>query len=463
MIVLCCTDCFKDKYIKSVFNEKGARGHCNYCDKKSIKCLPIEDIAEVILTGVSKFYVSSSALYLVADWEHPAQQTLIDILRNERLFSDELIKNQRDIALLDDILNTVKPTVRELSQGDEDYFEDGAHQLMVRAAENLQKHGFVHSRYHTAWEGFCDFVRYRGRFFDHANTHSRMEIIKPIRELFQKLEVKLPIGTVIWRARLLSEHQVQQIEKQIYSHDRWLELGFYEEYQKSPPRIWRANNLTKLQKDIISINEFGQSNTPIQNICYFIGPPPFEKAVSNRMNPIGIPYFYGSNEKDVCIKEVQPFRSAKIFIGKFVTKRELSILDFTSVPKVKVDSIFNPSEPYFASGFIKSFIGEISSPFNEAEKEMQYIPTQVLSEYIRTLNNYDGFTYKSSLSRQGKNYTLFLGPKPIRGEFDDEDYGLEPFYDSLSLDTYEYVEISSVSYKYQNIKKDSYLEAHTDF
>lgn len=65
--------------------------------------------------------------------------------------------------------------------------------------------------------------------------------------------------------------------------------------------------------------------------------------------------------------------------------------------------------------FLVDFHSEISKPVNPADEELDYIPTQVFSEYLRYIQkvdgrNYDGIVYKSSLTGK-QNIVLFYDNK----------------------------------------------------
>jgi len=64
----------------------------------------------------------------------------------------------------------------------------------------------------------------------------------------------------------------------------------------------------------------------------------------------------------------------------------------------------------WATDFARDFISELSAPYNKHENLIDYAPTQVLSEFIRS-QGYDGIKFNSSQNPGGYNYTLFCGPK----------------------------------------------------
>lgn len=89
----------------------------------------------------------------------------------------------------------------------------------------------------------------------------------------------------------------------------------------------------------------------------------------------------------------------------------------------------------WAYDFLKLFSSEISKPMVEDKASIEYIPTQILSEYIR-LKGYNGVRYRSSLTRR-YNYTLFCGRKK------EPNYNLY-YFDSLISDFREW--LSMVDY-----------------
>lgn len=131
-----------------------------------------------------------------------------------------------------------------------------------------------------------------------------------------------------------------------------------------------------------------------------------------RMNPAGISYFYGAENKTTCYQEIRGFKGKIIIYGQFETKKALKIIDLSKAPNIKIPSLFSPEYDHqlnWAKEFLVSFCAEVSKPINDDDVSIEYIPTQILSEYIR-MKGYDGIRYASSLTNK-YNYTLFCGPE----------------------------------------------------
>lgn len=281
-----------------------------------------------------------------------------DILRYEEdIFSLVLDETGNIPSLIQDLFASSGPSYREIAQGDYDEWEGGDAEI-VKIDEFYVDRDNNQFRYH--WDEFTYLIKHVNRFFDIGG--SREDMLDTFKEFLKQMESIIPIGTLIWRARL------------------------------NPDQI------------------SSQLNT-MQEVC---GPPPRNLSKSLRMNPAGISYFYGSVDKYTCKKEIRPEIDDKIVYGHFETKKELRIVDLSVAPSIYAKSIFDPDYDHslnWASTFLDGFVIEISKPIDEQSAPIEYVPTQILSEYIRKLG-YDGLCFRSCFT--GKlNYTLFCGKEEM--------------------------------------------------
>ena len=158
--------------------------------------------------------------------------------------------------------------------------------------------------------------------------------------------------------------------------------------------------------------------------------PPPEKTRNNRMSPAGISYFYGAMDEDTCVHEMRPDINEVVEIGEFKIVKDMLVLDLSSEAEY-CGSIFNPEYIYYEEEiykpFLDHFVEDISKPIRKTDAEIEYTPTQVLTEFIKTTNfkeglfNPDsqgreqdvfvnGIMYRSSARKGGKNIVLFRGP-----------------------------------------------------
>jgi hypothetical protein len=151
-----------------------------------------------------------------------------------------------------------------------------------------------------------------------------------------------------------------------------------------------------------------------------IGTVPVESAkYSNRMSPAGIPMFYGSLDPQTALEETvedSDIGVGKIAsIGTFSVIRQLKVLDLTKLHEIP--SIFDTNRGYLRSSliFLGKFEEEISKPINkDGVEHIEYVPTQVFTEYIRHLyrdqsgNGLDGLLYRSSKNKGCVCCVLFI-------------------------------------------------------
>lgn len=122
---------------------------------------------------------------------------------------------------------------------------------------------------------------------------------------------------------------------------------------------------------------------------------------------------YLGDSVDTCIAELRPSVGTRVFMGKFITIRDMVLLNFTSVPKLPARSIFNPDYDHDmvrAQAFMNGFINEIRRPMSDQDTGSEYLPIQALAEWTRH-KGYDGIVYLGSQNTHGRNYVLFCGPR----------------------------------------------------
>ncbi|MEW9500743.1 RES family NAD+ phosphorylase [Jeotgalibacillus marinus] len=137
-----------------------------------------------------------------------------------------------------------------------------------------------------------------------------------------------------------------------------------------------------------------------------MGPPPYDKATSGRGNPKGIPYLYVASNKYTCIAETRPWVGAEITIATIHLKEPIEVIDLSS--KVFLSSPFlmdDLSQNIESIILLNKLSDELSKPINPFESDIEYIPTQYLTELIKNLG-YDGLKFKSSLGA-GENFVFF--------------------------------------------------------
>ena len=144
-----------------------------------------------------------------------------------------------------------------------------------------------------------------------------------------------------------------------------------------------------------------------------LGPPPSKVSGAGRMNARGIPVFYGAKELKTCVAEVRPSVGGYVVAGKFELIRPVRLLDLSRLAQSRVKESFfdsNYSSAKDRIAFLRSLVSEIGRPVVPPSGEWEYLPTQVVAEYLANSPdpNLDGVIFTSSQIRgSGENVVLF--------------------------------------------------------
>jgi RES domain/HEPN/RES N-terminal domain 1 len=128
-------------------------------------------------------------------------------------------------------------------------------------------------------------------------------------------------------------------------------------------------------------------------------PPPPHLTPAGRMNPAGIPVFYGGFSEDICIAEVRPHVGGIVVVGEFRAARRLQLLDLTMLDQHGfAGSMFRADfyDRVTKRRFLRSFHNLISRPVQPHEEALEYVPTQAVAEYIANVLGLDGIIYESA-------------------------------------------------------------------
>lgn len=141
--------------------------------------------------------------------------------------------------------------------------------------------------------------------------------------------------------------------------------------------------------------------------------PPKDKAGEGRMNPAGVPAFYGSFERKTCVAELRPPVGGTVVSGKFKLNRKVRVLDFGRFESADLGSepsFFDPK--YFSKTGRREFLRYIHNLITIPVlpgSERQYLTTQVIAGYLANHRKprIDGVIFKSVQNKSGSNIVLF--------------------------------------------------------
>jgi len=162
-----------------------------------------------------------------------------------------------------------------------------------------------------------------------------------------------------------------------------------------------------------------------------LGPPPEQLRTAGRMNSSGIMTYYGAFDLQTCIAELRPAVGEKIATAQFTLARPILVLDTTGFTgRPKAINIFAKThiKRMRLWKFMTQFMNEIAQPCLPSDEHLDYVPTQVVSEYLTHLHEVpgayegkriDGIIYRSAQRANGKNIAIFRDSAMVEGAKND--------------------------------------------
>jgi len=333
-----CSKCVGDPYLRTWVEEAGGVGTCRFCAGHQ-RGVTLEDLAAKIDTALRENYFSAPDTPHVVDWSDNTQWW-----QEGREFDEVL---QEIAGIEPEISEAVFEYLAEnedcdISDGEEPFYGD-----------TLLQHAEVHSsRFMDLWLEFENRLKHEVRFFDDHCRDLLDRIFGDLRTFAGgQAIVTLQAGSdvKIYRSRLI-------------------------ENESAAERFIRHPEIE-------------------------LGPPPPQHARAGRLNPSGIPAFYGAFSEEVALAEIRPLVGSRVAVGTFTLLREVQLLDFTFLPfAYHSESIFSPKyqEAREKVVFLEGFQGRISRPVLPSDEPLAYLPTQAVAAYFTNIIGLDGFIYAST-------------------------------------------------------------------
>lgn len=217
------------------------------------------------------------------------------------------------------------------------------------------------------WYSFKDAILYENRFFV---KHQLLDILS--KYIVSNI-LNVDSGQIYYRARIIDDNSIND------------------------HMLYKCNSANDNEK--LTIKYVSKAN-PFKGLtkeASFV-PPKNIKISEGRANPKYVKYLYIAESPTTAIFEVRPFIFDAVNIAKIQVNEPLKIaniavdLELSSNKKATIDM--------YVMGMIQ---GAFSKPTNNTD---DYIPTQVIAEYIRSLG-YDGIRFNSSIHTGGVNLTIF--------------------------------------------------------
>ena len=395
-----CHECVSDNFLKKGIRVNGKLGKCTYC-KQNRKAVQLKWLAENIHSAIEEHF------YLTSNEPSPLEYAL---LNDKEINYDWERKGEPVKYLIQDIAGVVESVADDVQtylsyyySGDPRDFEENPYDDEACYEEQSpDRYAFQES-----WNFFCQEIRYRARFF----SQSAEEVLGQLFDDVDSLRT-FDGKSVIRNAGPASDNS----------------------------EIFRAR-VSQTQDTLDRI---------LKNPVLELGAPPSKSSKNGRMNAAGISVFYGAADTDTCIAEVRPPIGSHVVIGRFQIVRDIRLLDLDIMSQVyPKGSYFDPKYGGRKghAAFLRKLVGELIRPVMPDEETFEYLPTQIVAEYLaeKTKPRIDGIIFKSSqVEAEGQNIILFYnscGVKPYILPPDTTvtvDYGwrTEEDYDS-SITVYE--------------------------
>jgi len=343
-----CAECFGDDALKEFIRGHVANSYCDYCGQSSKSNALAASMDDVLELIAESIY---------SEWEDPNDRVGWDSREGGWMGVDvtdtfDLIKYELDLGieneeLYDDIID---------SFGDQGWCQRDPYSLAPDEELTFN------------WRAFVRLVKHHNRYFfehviDNADVYEPqyypVGILDSLSDIVSQLGLvrSLADGTLLYRGR---SHSTQKGYSQVSD----------------------------------------------------LGPPDENNAkYANRMSAAGIPMFYGATDDATVLAELTE-HALYVTIGEFRTLRDLNLLDLTQIPPVP--SIFDRERRHLRPPlmFLRRFMDDFTQKVEQDGREhIDYVPTQVVTEYFRYVRKLDGILYPSARRCGGHACVLFITQK----------------------------------------------------
>ncbi len=378
----CCEKCFNDEYVIELIKSKRVVGdECNYCGSKGVSVAKVSDLLDMFNKLFTYYVKSEPENYYCHDGE-PTFEEIYGTGENLwRLLREDwnIFSDITDENLLYDILNANKDV------GTYDKISANTMFLTVQDVGN-------HFIFGDLWRDLADNLRHKNRFFPQDSSYPRKQddLLNYLETLFKGISTTVDENHEFYRAR----------------------IG---EYMK---------------------------NSELE------APPEDKILASGRANPVGIRVLYSAIDKETAIAEVRPWKSAIITIASVKPKEPLKLVDLSKVTD-RMDKILqspfsvdNIYEELMVLNVLSNLDKALSNPVSPDTSELDYIPSQYLTEYIKFLG-YNGVIFRSSLG-PGENYVFY--------EYEDKFWLPDS---KLNVEILDYYKVSGLKYDFSSMSKQA--------
>ena len=355
----CCPECFKSQVARDFIEKNSTEiGICDFCSTKNTKVIAAMELGDLFAPLLDLYDPAEELTY----WDHRLGQggttdtdSLGELISWDwNIFNDAFELDNLN-NLIDEILyGGMDPVdVLNLQPVDEGWIkrEEGPWETY---AENI-------------WDWFAHHIKCNRRFIiPEVDKH---EIIRPEHWIKQAIEDMNAI-------RFLSPEE----------------------------KLYRAR---------LGCVPAPDSNSPEPLSKEEMGAPPPIFARASRANSEGIPVFYAATEPRTSIVEAGRFPGAIVTVREVLPSKQLRLADLSTIRAITEPlGLKNLGNRCKHNRLLRELNKELSKPIHPNEANIEYIPTQYLSEAILDAG-YDGMCFRSCLNKNGTNVVIF-DPEMVR-------------------------------------------------
>ena len=108
--------------------------------------------------------------------------------------------------------------------------------------------------------------------------------------------------------------------------------------------------------------------------------PPKDRARAGRANPVGISYLYCATGEETSVAEIRPWKGTVVTVARLRLKKKVKIIDLTN--KNISPFAYEFADTLTMETVVDNFARELSTPVDPNKTELDYLPTQYISEFV---------------------------------------------------------------------------------
>lgn len=138
-----------------------------------------------------------------------------------------------------------------------------------------------------------------------------------------------------------------------------------------------------------------------------MGKPPGTKAKAGRANPAGISYLYLASDLKTTFYEVRAGAYDYVTVGEFKLNEDIQVINLRDLQTISPFQLQDDLADFIVhQSYLRKLSQQLSKPLRRQDSELDYLPTQYLCEFIKSIG-FNGVEYASSQNLNGFNIAVF--------------------------------------------------------